>query len=277
MTLALIPRPTLPRSFRDVPIRRKLLAITMVTTAAALLVAGAGIVLTDSYLFRGYLERDLDALAHITSDNTTAALKFEDPATASEILHALRARPHLLAACIYRPNGTVLAEYIRRGSKDACPPADTRNRMWFTDKNLMLTRPVMLQERPIGSLTIEYDLAEIGERTRLYSGAVLSVFLASSLIAFLISARLRGLIATPLAQLVQATTAVSETGDYGIRAKKFRATNWAFWWMRSMRCWPAFRAATRIWRSRTRNWRAPTKIWNVLRSWPVTICRSRCG
>ena len=220
MTLALITRPTLPQSIRDVPIRRKLLAITMVTTAAALLVAGAGIVLTDSYLFRGYLERDLAALASITADNTTAALKFEDPATASEILHALRARAHLLAACIYRPNGTVLAQYIRKGSNDACPTADTRNRIWFTQRSLTLTRPVLLQDRPVGSLTILYDLAEIGERMRLYSGAVLLVFLASSLVAFFVSARLRGLIATPLAQLVEATTAVSDTGNYGIRAQK---------------------------------------------------------
>jgi len=221
MTLALMTRPTLPRSMRDVPIRRKLLAITMVTTAAALLVAGAGIVLTDSYLFRGYLERDLAALGRITADNSTAALKFEDPAAASEILHALRARPHLRTACIYRPNGTVLAEYERTGLKDSCPPADARDRMRFTDTGLTLTRPVLLQDRPIGSLTILYDLSEIGERMRLYSGAVLLVFFASSLIAFLISARLRGLIATPLAQLVQATTEVSETGDYGIRAHKF--------------------------------------------------------
>ncbi len=221
MTFALIPRPALARSLRDVPIRRKLLAITMLTTAAALLVAGAAIVLLDSYLFRGYLERDLSALARITADNTTAALKFEDPAAASEILHALRARPHLLAACIYRPNATVLAQYIRDRSNVACPPADNRNRIRFGETSLTLSRPVLLQDRPVGSLMILYDLSEIGERTRLYSGAVLLVFFASSLIAFLVSARLRGLIATPLAQLVQATTAVSETGDYGTRARKY--------------------------------------------------------
>ena len=48
--------------FRDRPIRQKLVIITMATAAAALLLAGWGIVTADSFLFRGYLRRDLSAL-----------------------------------------------------------------------------------------------------------------------------------------------------------------------------------------------------------------------
>ena len=46
------------------------------------------------------------------------------------------------------------------------------------------------------------------------------VLLAASVIAFLLSSTLRALIENPISQLVKATTAVSETGDYAIRAKK---------------------------------------------------------
>ena len=220
MSLALTFRPMLSRRIQDVPIRRKLLVITVVTTAAALLLSGAGIVLADSFLFRGYLERDLSALARMTSDNSTAALQFEDPSAASEILHALRARSHMVAACIYRPNGTVLAQYIRTGAPDACPPKNTPEGIEFTKGGLVLSRPVLLLDRPVGSLTLLYDLDEIGERMRLYGATVLLVLIAASLIAFVLSSRLRELIASPLAQLVQATEAVSRTGDYGIRARK---------------------------------------------------------
>ena len=67
---------------------------------------------------------------------------------------------------------------------------------------------------------LDYDLGEIYERMTLYGGVVLAVLIASSLIAFLLSSRLRATIATPIAQLVHATTTVSETRDYGIRAQK---------------------------------------------------------
>ena len=67
---------------------------------------------------------------------------------------------------------------------------------------------------------VVYDLGEIGERIRLYGSTVLGVLLASSLLAFLLSSRLRAVIATPISQLVHATTSVAETGDYSIRAEK---------------------------------------------------------
>jgi PAS domain S-box-containing protein len=46
------------------------------------------------------------------------------------------------------------------------------------------------------------------------------VLLLSGVIAFLFSAKLRAVIATPISQLVRAATAVSETKDYSIRAQK---------------------------------------------------------
>ena len=88
------------RTFRQLPIKQKLMVIVMATTAVALLLAGFGIVLSDAILFRGYLERDLTALAQIIADNTTAALTFDDPKAAAETLTSLKARDHIVTACI---------------------------------------------------------------------------------------------------------------------------------------------------------------------------------
>ena len=49
--------------FRDMPIKQKLMVIIMSVTAAALLLAGLGIVIADSLLFRATTERDISALA----------------------------------------------------------------------------------------------------------------------------------------------------------------------------------------------------------------------
>ena len=77
------------RAFREIPIRQKLMAIVMASTAAALLLAGTGIVAFDSFLYRRDLERDLSALARIISDNCTAALTFNDPRVAADTLNGV--------------------------------------------------------------------------------------------------------------------------------------------------------------------------------------------
>src|SRR5450631_1632234 len=107
-------------SFRDIPIKQKLVITIVVTTAVALLLAGVGIVVFDTIVFRRYLERDLSALASIIADNSTAALAFNDPDSAAETLGALRARTHLVKACIYRRDGSVLASYTRQGATAGC-------------------------------------------------------------------------------------------------------------------------------------------------------------
>src|SRR6185369_5915130 len=106
-------------NLRDLTIKQKLLAITIVTIAVSLLLAGIGIVISDSILFRAGMQRDLSALASIVGDNSTAALAFDDPRVAAETLNALRARPHMAVACVYKPEGSVFARYAQTGSDRA--------------------------------------------------------------------------------------------------------------------------------------------------------------
>ncbi len=208
------------RPLRDVPIKQKLMVIIMLTTAAALLLSGIGIVALDSFLFRASMQRDLSALARIVADNSTAALAFDDPQTAGETLAALRARPHMVAACIFRANGNVLAYYERAREQAQCPPPTAGDVVRFTGAGLEVSRSIMLQDRRIGTLTLLYDLGEIAERITLYGEIVLVILLASSVIALLISSKLRNLIAIPISHLARAATSVSETRDYSIRAQK---------------------------------------------------------
>jgi PAS domain S-box-containing protein len=208
------------RTFRDRPIKQKLMVIIMSVTAAALLLSGLGIVISDSILFRGTMERDISALAQIVADNSTAALAFDDPQTATETLASLRARPHLVAACIYRPDGVVFARYVRPGAVTGCPPGSTQDEMRFTSTGLIIRRPIALDSQRIGTLLLLYDPGEISDRIRLYGQIVLLILLLSSLVAFLLSAKLRAVIAEPISQLAQAARLVSETRDYSIRAQK---------------------------------------------------------
>jgi PAS domain S-box-containing protein len=206
-------------AFRDRPIAQKLVIITSVTMFVALLLAAIGIITADSFLCRGYLRRDLTALARIIADNSTAAIAFNDPEAATQTLGALRERSHVAGACMFRADQTVLARYTR-DANFSCPAVSPSEVIQFAGMTLSLSEPVMLNHRRIGTLVFSYDLGEIDERIRLYGATVFVVFLISSFIAFLLSSRLRETIAAPIAGLVRATRSVAETGDYRIRAEK---------------------------------------------------------
>ncbi len=210
-------------AFRDLPIARKLLITILVTLTAALVLSAAGILIADSVLFRGYLQSDYNTLSQIIADNSTAPLAFNDPKTATETLAALKARTHLVSACIYRPDATLFASYIRPDVPSGCTSTLSRTAEESASGDLTISRPIMLTGRPIGTLILRYDLSEIAERRELYGAMVLGVLLASSIIAVLLSAKLRGIIAMPIAQLVRATKAVADTADYGIRVEKISA------------------------------------------------------
>ncbi len=205
--------------FRSLPIKQKLVILIMLTTTMSMGLAGMGIVWADSILFRSDLRRNLSALARIIADNSTAALAFNDPASATGTLAALRARPHIAGACLYRVDGTVLAKYSRQGDF-RCPPVDLQNALRFTAEDLFVSQSVQVGKDRLGTFMLQYDLGEIGERATVYGSTVLGILFLSTLLAVLLSTRLQSIITMPIASLVRATTSVAESGDYRVRAEK---------------------------------------------------------
>jgi len=63
---------------RNIPIRRKLMLVVLVSSTAALLVASAALFAFQVYTFRQNFMRDLVALGEIVSANSTAAITFGD-------------------------------------------------------------------------------------------------------------------------------------------------------------------------------------------------------
>lgn len=203
------------------PIRQKLTLVVMVTTGLAVVLAAVGLMAADYALFLSSLKNDLSALARITADNTTASLIFNDPTAAAETLHALRARTHVVNACVFQRDGTLFAEYTRPNAAPGCPTPRPITEIRAQRDSLFVSRPIVLDKRRLGTVVVVYDLGESWERIQLFGLTVFGVLLLSSVIAFLLSTRLRSLISTPIVELARVTTSVSQSRDYGMRAQKF--------------------------------------------------------
>src|SRR6202035_629498 len=103
----------MPTSYRNLPITRKLRLTSMIAVITALLVACASLFIEDQIQGRDRMRHDLEVLADIFSANSTAALTFNDPSAAKELLATLHAKRHITAAFLYSVDGKPFARYHR--------------------------------------------------------------------------------------------------------------------------------------------------------------------
>ena len=88
------------RRFRDLSIKRKLMLIILLTSCLALLVACVAFILHARVTYRIALSNDRATLAEIIAANSTAALAFDDPIAAEEMLATLQAKPDGVAGLL---------------------------------------------------------------------------------------------------------------------------------------------------------------------------------
>jgi two-component system, sensor histidine kinase and response regulator len=206
---------------RNFSLRGKLTAIIMITSSVAVLVACTVFALYDVTTFWRSLESELGTDAEITGSNMTAALTFGDVKAANEILSSLGIQTHIVEACVYKADGTVLAEFRRDGSKESfTPPAPLPDQTLFASGHMLVFRQVRLDGEVIGSIYLKSDLGELQSRIALFSAILLAVFILSLVISFLLAARLQLLISEPIGQLALTAHEVSVKKDYSLRVAK---------------------------------------------------------
>jgi signal transduction histidine kinase/DNA-binding response OmpR family regulator len=203
-------------------ISRKLTALNLMVSGAALLLACVGFGLYDLYSFRMALVRNVAMQAQIVGDNTVSALLFNDPHSAEKTLAALNANQHLMYAQIYTRDGQPFAAYWRdRGgevrSVPVIPSGEVQNH-WFRDGHLGLARSIVFENKVLGTVYIRSDLTAMTERMKSYAWIVVALFLLSLLVALLISRIFQRRISKPVTDLAETARIVSREKNYAIRA-----------------------------------------------------------
>ena len=202
--------------FRDWSIGEKLTAITLASSASALLFAALGFFAWDFVQFQVRVERDLTVLGRTLGENTTAPLAFGDERAAGETLAVLELQPNVDAACVYDASSRPFASYFRDGSGTcgAMPP-DILTVGW---SGARLAGPIMLEGRRIGTLVLDRDMSDLRARAAVGGATVAALLVVATLISLLIGRRLQRTIAAPLRQLADTARAVTGSADYTLRA-----------------------------------------------------------
>jgi signal transduction histidine kinase len=203
----------------NVPIRRKLMLIALLTTGGTLLLAGSALILFNVLRFRKEMVADLTSLADVVARNSTAVLAFADPGAGAETLRSLSARKPIVAAALYDREGKLFARY-QPGLELAFPAWPGRDGSAAIDGGFVVFHPVVLKGERIGTVYLRSDLSELTSRIQVQVIAVGAVFLVSGLAAVFLSSGLQRLVSDPVLDLSETAKAVSEKQDYSLRAEK---------------------------------------------------------
>ncbi|HEX5473410.1 MAG TPA: ATP-binding protein [Vicinamibacterales bacterium] len=205
------------RRFRDQPLARKAIVLGLLPTLAVLLVVTAAYI-TDAYVEgRRALDSDLRTQAAVIAESANAALGFDQPQVARDLVRALHARPDVDAVCVYDAAGQLFASYERQtgycGSDRAHGPAAATRRP-------VATQRVDIGSRVAGTVEVVGNLDAVHALLGTQLVVAATAAAAALLLALLMTGRLQRFVVDPILALASTADAISTTGDYAIRAEK---------------------------------------------------------
>ncbi len=203
---------------KDMPIKRQLALVIMVTCALALLVVCAVLSTYEVMASKRVMARNMTALADILATNSQAALSFDDADAARGVLRALRAEPHVIAARVYDREGKPFADYVREGERQQFPEASPGSTERFSGGRFIIDHAIERDGKLLGSIYVASDLVEIDERVAWFIGVSGLVALGSMVLASVLSSRLQHLLTLPVLSLAKVAKAVAERRDFTLRA-----------------------------------------------------------
>ena len=206
--------------FQAQSVKRKTMAVIMLTSVAVLLLTTAAFTVYDLVTYRQNMARSLSATAAIIADHSIWALTFRDEKDARATLASLRADPRIAAAALYDVQGSLFVRYPAQAPVSAFPSAPGKGGYRFEGGRLILFEPVAEGGTRLGALYLQSDPHHLYARLRAYGGIALLVLFGSVLVALAISNALQRQITRPILALAEVAKAVSERGDFSIRAQK---------------------------------------------------------
>ncbi|HEX6615652.1 MAG TPA: CHASE sensor domain-containing protein, partial [Gemmatimonadales bacterium] len=183
------------RWIRNRPIRQKVALLIVVAAVLALLLSGIAVVAYEQTTVRPRLLRDAEAQAALMRVNSVPALQFNDTTAAAENLRTLSNRPDVLAATLFRADGTILARYAVRGGP---PPAALQSGARFLPGRLVLVDRIEVDGRLAGWLSLQMEVPPLWRRLLQYGIVAAVVLLALGTASILLLGMMARSVSAPL-------------------------------------------------------------------------------
>ena len=205
--------------FRRLPIRRKLIAMILGTSAAVVALASAGQLVTTYFATRSDAIADLSAQSQIVIENAAVAVLFDDRKAGTEMVSTFGSNPNVRAACLYGPDGQLFVAHLPQpGTR--CPAQAPGEGVEFSGAQMWITLVKRDAEKGAVSATLHVrsDLAAVDKQLMEQTVIIAAVMVIALGVATLVSARLQAFVSDPIVDLSRTASSISARGDYSIRA-----------------------------------------------------------
>jgi len=201
-------------------ISRKIMLLVLVTTASALLLSAAGLVVYDLRAYETQWTDDLNLQAEILARASAPALAFDDHQTAEKDLSIIRARPEVLSAAIYTDAGRLFATYLKQGEPpQSFPLRPEVNGYRIIGDEVVVFRRVVERGEPLGTIYIRARYLP-WNRVLDYLAILGVVMVASLALASLVFGWLQRGVTAPILEVARVAREVMHHRDYSLRARK---------------------------------------------------------
>ena len=207
--------------FTNLPLHRKLTAIIVITTVAAIVLSSMATVAYETIHFRSFLISELETTADIVAANGSAALRFNVARDAETTLASLSAKEHIASACFFTPESELFAAYMAPGVEPVMPPLPLVEGYEFTPNHLISVKHIYHDDDFIGSIHLVSGLDRLYDGLKRSLAATILIVLTCSTLALLVSLRVLRVIARPIDSLIGTANRISQDQDYSLRARKF--------------------------------------------------------
>ena len=200
-------------------VRNKLLAVVLLTTLVALLVALVAMIGYDLRVYHRSWVSDVATQAELLGRTSAAALAFDDARAAEEDLALLRFRPKVRAGAVYNAQGALFAKYPADDTDDQFPKVAEDDATRVENGSLVVFRHIVNHGETLGTVYLRADY-ELYDRIRDYLGIAAIVMAAAMLVALGMSSWLQRIVTRPILAIGQIAREVVEQRDYSRRARK---------------------------------------------------------
>ena len=180
------------------------------------------------FAFATFIAYDLYSIREQISDDLTIFARtlgfgLSTGSNPNQVLQSLKRDPHIVSACIFGPDKTITAKYVRPGVTNPRFPNEIESDgSYLRDFRIQVFYSVVQERTNYGTIFIESDLHVVWNRLKGYIAIFTIIILLSSLISYFLSSRFQRFISEPILELVDIERAVSIQKDYSVRAIKHR-------------------------------------------------------
>lgn len=218
-------------TFQTMTIHRKLTWILVGSAFIVLLLSHAAYLIFAISQFETQSRDRLETLANVLGDQATAALTFDQPESAAQDLAALSGQPGIVAAAVFRSDGSLFAGYplntntLEQFQKSGItaleyPSIPAMGEFILKNGNAYFQKPILFDEKYIGIIRLIDDRKAQRKILKKHLLTMAGIATASLMFALLLALRLPRLISGPIDALHTSIKRVSTQQDFSIRAVK---------------------------------------------------------